>query len=63
MNNQLEYKGYRGTVESSLEDHFLFGKLLSTKALIRYEGNTLEELEVAFRKAVDDFHERAPTVS
>lgn len=63
MNNQLEYKGYRGTVESSLEDHCLFGKLLSTKALISYEGNTLEELEVAFRKAVDDFHDSAPTVS
>jgi hypothetical protein len=31
--------------------------------LISYEGNTLEELEVAFRKAVDDFHDSAPTVS
>ena len=41
----LEYKGYKGSVEYSKEDNCLFGKVQGlSKALILYEGQTLDEL-------------------
>ncbi len=55
----LEYKGYKGTVEYSKADDCLFGKVLgmSNKALILYEGNTLEELRKDFQDGIDSYIE------
>ena len=36
--NLLNYKGYYGTVEISLEDNILFGKVLGINGLISYEA-------------------------
>ncbi len=55
MNNQLKYKGYIGSIETSLEDNCLFGKILFIKALVSYEGKTVAELDAAFHEAVDDY--------
>jgi predicted HicB family RNase H-like nuclease len=55
MNPQLQYKGYVGSIEASTEDKCLFGKLLFIRALVSYEGQTVAELEAAFREAVDDY--------
>lgn len=55
MNNQLKYKGYIGSIEASLEDNCLFGKILFIKALVSYEGKTVAELDAAFHEAVDDY--------
>ncbi|KJH84058.1 HicB [Pseudomonas fluorescens] len=55
MNPQLQYKGYVGSIEASIEDKCLFGKLLFIRALVSYEGQTVAELEAAFREAVDDY--------
>ncbi|KAA0947670.1 MULTISPECIES: type II toxin-antitoxin system HicB family antitoxin [unclassified Pseudomonas] len=55
MNNQLKHKGYIGSIEASVEDNCLFGKLLFIKALISYEGQTVAQLETAFCEAVDDY--------
>ena len=57
MNNQLKHKGYIGSIEASLEDNCLFGKLLFIKALVSYEGKTVAELDAAFCTAVDDYIE------
>ena len=52
----LEYKGYSGSVEFSKEDHCLFGKVLGMdKDCITYEGSTIEELESDFEGAIDDY--------
>ena len=52
----LEYKGYKGSVEYSKEDNCLFGKVQGmSKALILYEGNTLEELRKDFEDGVDSY--------
>ena len=52
----LEYKGYKGSVEYSKNDNCLFGKVQGmSKALILYEGNTLEELRKDFE--VDSYLE------
>ncbi|OTJ34353.1 toxin-antitoxin system HicB family antitoxin, partial [Pseudomonas aeruginosa] len=55
MNNQLKHKGYIGSIEASLEDNCLFGKILFIKALVSYEGKTVAELDTAFREAVDGY--------
>ena len=55
MNNQLKHKGYIGSIEASLEDNCLFGKVLFIKALVSYEGKTVAELDAAFREAVNDY--------
>ena len=54
----LEYKGYKGSVEYSKEDNCLFGKVQGmSKALILYEGNTLDELRKDFEDGVDSYLE------
>ena len=53
--NLMEYKGYYGSVEASVEDGCLFGKLEFVGPLINYEGATVQEMEAAFHEAVDDY--------
>ncbi|MFO2466429.1 type II toxin-antitoxin system HicB family antitoxin [Pseudomonas sp. 15FMM2] len=55
MSNQLKHKGYIGSIEASIEDNCLFGKLLFIRALVSYEGQTVAQLESAFREAVEDY--------
>ena len=56
-NNLLKYKNYIGSVEYDLTDKCLFGKVLFIDDLVTYEGNTIEELENAFKLMVDDYLE------
>lgn len=51
----LEYKGYTGSIEFSLDDNLLFGKVVGIPSLISYEGDTLEALKEDFKGAVDDY--------
>ena len=53
--NMMQYKGYLGTVEYSLEDHTLFGKLAFIRDLINYQAESIRELEQAFEQAVEDY--------
>lgn len=55
MDKLLKYRGYYGSIEASTEDNCLFGKLQFIRALVSYEGETVAELEAAFREAVDDY--------
>lgn len=50
--------GHKGSVEYSKEDNCLFGKVQGmSKALILYEGDTLEELRKDFENGVDSYLE------
>ncbi|TXH78780.1 MAG: type II toxin-antitoxin system HicB family antitoxin [Thiothrix sp.] len=51
----LEYKGYVGSVEASIEDGVLFGQLMFIAALVSYEADTVKALQAAFEEAVDDY--------
>lgn len=51
----LSYLGYTGSVEVSVEDDCLFGKILFIDDLIVYEGETPGKLEAAFKEAVDRY--------
>ena len=51
----MEYEGFYGSVEASVEDGCLFGKLEFIDPLVNYEGTTVQEVEVAFQEAVNDY--------
>ena len=55
MKNILEYNGYTGVVEFSAEDMVFFGKIFGINDLVTFEGETVRDLERAFRDAVDDY--------
>ena len=57
MSNLLAYKNYNGTVEYSKEDACLYGKVVGIKSLLSYEGNSVQELEADFQKAIDEYLE------
>lgn len=55
MNNNMEYKGYLGSVEFSEEEAVFFGKIMNIRSLISYEGKKVMELSEQFREAVDEY--------
>jgi len=54
---RLEYKGYSGSIEYSMDDNCLHGKVigLDKGTCITYEGNTALELYKDFKGAIDDY--------
>jgi predicted HicB family RNase H-like nuclease len=54
-NNKLSYKGYSGSIEVSLEDNCLHGRVLFIDDIITYEAQTPCELADSFKKAVDRY--------
>ena len=63
MKKSLVYKGYQGSVDYCPKDKILYGKLDFITALVNYEAETLEQLEKAFRDAVDDYLETCATLA
>lgn len=55
MNKHFKYKGYTGSIEFSLEDECLFGKVLHIRDGVIYDGDTLPELEQRFKACVDAY--------
>ena len=56
--NHFNYKGYTGNVEYNEVDNCLYGKVEGlAKALITYQGKSIDELESDFKEAVDDYLE------
>lgn len=53
----LEYKGYQGSIEASIEDNVLHGKILHINDLVTYESETPAGLMDAFEAQVDDYLE------
>jgi len=51
----LQYKGYYGSIEASIEDDCLYGKLEFIDPLVNFEGSNVKELDRAFKEAVDDY--------
>lgn len=55
MSNILEYEGYSGSAEISVEDNCLHGKILFIRDLVTYQASTPDELKSEFVNAVDDY--------
>ncbi|MFM8341304.1 MAG: type II toxin-antitoxin system HicB family antitoxin [Methylomonas sp.] len=51
----FKYKTYTGSIEISLEDNCLHGKILNIADLITYEAEAHDELKAAFQAATDDY--------
>ena len=57
LDNLLEYKGYMGTVEFSLEDNVFHGRVVGIDGLISYEGQDLKNLKSDFEEAIEAYFE------
>jgi predicted HicB family RNase H-like nuclease len=53
----MEYKGYIGVVEVDEEAGVLHGEVINIRDVVTFEGQTLEELQQAFRDSVEDYLE------
>lgn len=53
--NRINYKGYNAKVEFDPEDHILVGRIIGIRDVIVFHGESVNELETAFREAVDDY--------
>ncbi|MGJ7219544.1 type II toxin-antitoxin system HicB family antitoxin [Morganella morganii] len=57
MSNMLKYNGYVGSIEYSLDDEILYGKIECINDVVTYEATTVEGLKKEFILAVDDYLE------
>jgi predicted HicB family RNase H-like nuclease len=55
MTDTAKFKGYYGSIEFSIEDDCLHGRLLGIDDIITYEGASVTEIKAAFKEAVDDY--------
>jgi len=53
--NYLNYKNYTGSIEFSEEDAVFHGKVVGIKALISFEGNSVNSIIKDFHNAVDEY--------
>lgn len=53
----FKYRGYFGSVEHSIEDMTLHGKIECITDIVSYEAETMHDLKAAFEAAVDDYLE------
>ncbi len=51
----LKYKGYTGHAIYDDEAGVFHGEVAHTRDVITFEGQTVEELETAFRESIDDY--------
>jgi predicted HicB family RNase H-like nuclease len=57
VKNVLRYKGFLGSIEISILDNCIHGKLLFIEDLITYEAESPAQIENEFKEAVDDYIE------
>ena len=55
MGNIIEHKGYFGTIEPSVEDGVLYGKIMGINDLVTYEADNIKDPEKEFRVSVEDY--------
>jgi len=53
----LEHNGFQGSVECSLENDILYGKILHIEDMVTFEADTPQGLRQSFIEAVDDYIE------
>lgn len=69
MSNLLEYKGYYGDTNVSVEDGIVYGKVLYINDLVTYEADLVTDIQHSFESAIDDYlhfcaeHNREPNKS
>jgi len=51
----LSYEGFQGSIEVSVDDNCLYGRLLHIDDLVTYEGDTPDQLKSAFEDSVREY--------
>lgn len=51
----MTYKGYAARVEFDAEDRIFVGHIIGIRDIVGFHGETVNELEIAFHEAVDDY--------
>ena len=57
MKNAMTYKGYTARIDFDGDDRIFFGRLAGIRDIITFHGETVAELEAAFKEAVEDYLE------
>lgn len=55
MKNAVTYKGYTAHIEFDTYDRIFFGRLAGIRDIVTFHGKTVDELEAAFKEAVNDY--------
>ncbi len=55
--SMLNYKGYMGQVEFDDEVDIFHGDVINTRAVITFQGRTVQEIKAAFRDSIEDYLE------
>ena len=55
MKNAMTFKGYAARIGYDAQDRIFFGRLAGIRDIIVFHGETVDELEAAFKEAVDDY--------
>ncbi len=51
----MKYKGYTGSVEYDPDDRIFHGTVDDITDIVTFQGDSVEELETAFRDSVDEY--------
>ena len=51
----IKYKGYAARIDYDADDRIFVGHLVGIRDIVGFHGTTVEELEAAFREAVDNY--------
>ena len=51
----MKYKGYIGKVEYDDENRVFTGSVINTRAVITFQGRTVDEIETEFKASIDDY--------
>ena len=51
----MNYKGYFAKVEFDPEDHIFIGHVIGIQDVVGFHGESVKELETAFKEAVDNY--------
>ncbi len=51
----MNYKGYFAKVEFDPEDHIFIGHIIGIQDVVGFHGESVKELETAFKEAVDNY--------
>ena len=55
MKNAMTYRGYAARIEFDAQDRVFCGRLAGIRDIITFHGETVDELEAAFKEAVDHY--------
>lgn len=51
----MTYKGYKGEVIYDFEAKIFHGEVVGIRAVITFQGTTIEEIEQSFKDSIDDY--------